>query len=199
MDARTRTLLAPAVLVAVAVGAVAFAYFGIERKDEAKRARKDEEARLYSFAPERVRAVEVEAKGSSTRLVRAGEGWRLEKPVQADADRSAADALVDAVSGLKRKSAIADRPEPAQLAQFGLSSPRARVSLTLDDGKRETLALGDENAFDGTAFVRTTSGAVARRPRIAPSTREMVLASAAPFTGTSRRHPPPAASSRASA
>jgi len=164
MNARTRALFTPATLVAAAAAAVAFAYFGIERKDEAKQAREESQAKLYSFAPALVKSVELTAKGSSTRLVRAGEGWRLEKPVQADGDRSAVEALVNAVSELKRKSAIADRPEATQLAQYGFSSPRAKVTLTLEDGRQETLALGDENEFDGTTFVRVSSGAIALVP-----------------------------------
>jgi hypothetical protein len=164
MNARTRALFTPATLLAAAAAAVAFAYFGIERKDEAKQAREESQAKLYAFAPSLVKSVELTAKGSSTRLVRAGEGWRVEKPVQADADRSAVEALVNSVSELKRKSAIADRPEPAQLAQYGLSSPRARLTLTLEDGRQETLALGDENEFDGTTFVRVSSGAIALVP-----------------------------------
>jgi hypothetical protein len=164
VNARKRALLAPATLLAVAAAVVAFAYFGIQRKDEAKQAREESEARLYSFAPSLVKSVELTAKGSSARLVRVGDGWRLEEPVKADADRSAVEALVNAVSELKRKSAIADHPAPAELARYGLSSPRVKVTLTLEGGKQETLALGDENAFDGTAFVRVTSGAVALVP-----------------------------------
>jgi hypothetical protein len=164
MNARKRALLAPATLLAAAAAAIAFAYVGIPGKDEAKQAREESEAKLYGFAPSLVKSVEVEAKGSSSRVVRAGEGWRLEKPVQADADRSAVDALVNAVAELKRKAAIADHPEPGQLARYGLSAPRVKVALTLEGGKQETLALGDENAFDGTAFVRVSSGAIALVP-----------------------------------
>ncbi|OFX22412.1 MAG: hypothetical protein A2V77_22875, partial [Anaeromyxobacter sp. RBG_16_69_14] len=72
----------------------------------------------------------------------------------------AADALVDKVAELRRKAAIAPAPDAASLTHYGLSQPRARVVLTLDDGKVETLALGDESSFDGSVFVRTTSGAV---------------------------------------
>jgi hypothetical protein len=160
MKARARTLASTALFLAVAGGAVALAWFGIAKKDETAQAKKTAEEKLYAFAPAKVRAITVEAKGETTRLARTEAGWRVESPLQAEAERAAADALVDKVAELRRKAAIAAAPDTASLARYGLSQPRARVALTLDDGKVETLALGDESSFDGSAFVRTTGGGV---------------------------------------
>ena len=159
-SARARTWISTAVLVTAAAGALLFAWFGIARKDEAARAKKAADARLYAFAPAKVKSLTVEAKGGVTRLARAGDGWRIEAPVEADAERAAVDALVERVADLRRKAAVVATAGPDDLARYGLARPRAKVSLTLDDGKVETFTLGDENAFDGTAFVRTTAGAV---------------------------------------
>jgi hypothetical protein len=160
MKARSRTLLSTLLLLALAAGAVAYAWFGVEKKDQAAQARKDADAKLYAFDPEKVKAFTVTAKGATSRLERDGDGWRLTAPVAAPAERYAAQAVVDKVAGLRRKAAIAEKPDPAALAGYGLAKPRARVELTVDGGRSETLELGDENAFDGTVFVRTTSGAV---------------------------------------
>jgi hypothetical protein len=160
MKAASRTLLSTLVLLVLAGGAVAAAWFGIAKKDEAAQARKAAEEKLYAFAPAKVKAMTVEAKGETTSLTRAGEGWRIESPVRAAAERATADAIVDRLAELKRKSSIARAPDAAALARYGLAKPRAKVTLTLDGGKKETLALGDENAFDGTAFVQTTGGDV---------------------------------------
>ncbi|HET9596867.1 MAG TPA: DUF4340 domain-containing protein [Anaeromyxobacteraceae bacterium] len=160
MKARSRTLLSTIALVALAVGAVAYAWFGVEKKDQAVQARKDAEAKLYGFAPEKVKAFTLTAKGATSRLEREGEAWKLTAPVAAPAERYAAQAVVDKVAGLRRKAAIAEKPDAAALAGYGLAKPRARVELTVDSGPAQTLELGDENAFDGTVFVRTTSGAV---------------------------------------
>jgi hypothetical protein len=160
MTARTRSLLPLAVLLAAAAGAVAYAYYGIGRRDDAAQAKKEADAKLYLFDPLKVTAVTVEAKGARTHLVRAGEGWRIDAPVAADAERATVDALVDDVARLRRKSSVAENPDPAALATYGLASPRAKVTLAVDGGKLESLALGDDSAFDGSVFVRTTSGAV---------------------------------------
>ncbi len=160
MKAARRSLLSTLVFLAVAGGAVAAAWFGIARKDESAQAKKAAEEKLYSFASAKVKAIVVQAKGDRTALSRAGDGWRIESPLKADAERATVDALLGRVAELRRKSSIATAPDAAALARYGLSQPRATVTLTLEDGKTETLALGDENAFDGTEFVRTTSGAV---------------------------------------
>jgi hypothetical protein len=81
--------------------------------------------------------------------------------VAAAADRGAVDALLDKVAGLRRRQLVAPAgAPPAELARYGLARPRARVSLALQDGKTETLALGDENPFDGSIFVQPTGGSV---------------------------------------
>lgn len=164
MKPGTRTLVSTAVLLGVAAAAVAGAWFGIARPDRAARSRQDAEARLYGFAPAKVTAISVEAKGETTRLVRAGDRWRIEAPVQADAERATVDALVDRIAGLRRKASIAPAADEAARGRYGLARPRAKVSLTLEGGKTETLALGDDNPFDGSAFVGTTGGSVALVP-----------------------------------
>jgi hypothetical protein len=160
MKATNRTLLSTVALLALAGGAVAAAWFGIAKKDEAAEAKKAAEEKLYPFAPARVKAITVEAKGETTALVRSGDGWRIESPVQADAERAAVEGLLNKVSDLRRKSSIATAPDAASLERYGLTRPRAQVTLTLEDGKKDTLSLGDDNAFDGTVFVRTSGGAV---------------------------------------
>ncbi|HUK65890.1 MAG TPA: DUF4340 domain-containing protein [Anaeromyxobacteraceae bacterium] len=160
MRARTRTLASTGILLLVALGAVAFAFYGVEKKDEAKAALKNAEEKLFHFEPARVNAISLEAKGETTRLVRKDGAWRLAAPVEAEAERAAVDALVDGVAHLKRKAAISSKPDGTSLSRYGLTSPRARVTLTLEGGKSETLALGEENAFDGSAFVETSRGEV---------------------------------------
>ncbi|HJW76933.1 MAG TPA: hypothetical protein VJ787_14930, partial [Thermoleophilia bacterium] len=70
MKARARTLASTALFLAVAGGALALAWFGIAKKDEAAQAKKTAEEKLYAFAPAKVMAITVEAKGETTRLAR---------------------------------------------------------------------------------------------------------------------------------
>lgn len=160
MRARSRSLVGAAALVAAAAAAVAFAWFGVERADRASEEKKAADEKLFAFEPAKVQAFTLEAAGETTRVARAGDGWRIEAPVQAAAERAAAQAVVDQVAGLRRRAAVAGEPDAAALARYGLAKPRVKVSLDVDGGRPETLEVGDENAFDGTLFVRTTGGAV---------------------------------------
>jgi hypothetical protein len=161
MKARTRNAVVPLVLLSAVAAAVAYAYYGVERKAEQEKSRKEAEEKLFAFEPGQVKEITVEAKGSTTKLVRGASGWRIASPIEAEADRGAVDALLDKVTGLRRKQAIAaSATGSADLARYGLEKPRARVTLALDGGKAETLALGDESGFDGSLFVRPTGGAV---------------------------------------
>ena len=164
MTAGKRALVSALGLLLVAIAVVAFAWFGVERRDATGRARRDAEERIFSFRPGDVTAFTVAAKVDVTRLVRAGEGWRLEAPVRADADRGAVDALVERVAGLRRKAVVADAASPQPEGRYGLAHPRVTVDLTLADGHRATLALGDDNAFDGTLYVRDGAGTVSVVP-----------------------------------
>ncbi len=161
MKARSRPIASMLVLLALAAGAVAFAWFGIERRDAAGAARAGTEARLFAFAPADVERLTVAAKGDVTLLARDGRNWRVEAPVRAAAERSTVDALVDRVANLSRKAVVFAGPRPADLSRYGLAPPRAEVTLALAGGRKPAvLALGDENAFDGTLFVRAGEGPV---------------------------------------
>ena len=160
LTARGRTLASAFVLLAAAAGAVAFAWFGVARKDEAEAARKAAGERLFSFEPEQVRAVTVIAQGERTALARAGGGWRIEGDRPAPAQQRVVDGLVEAAARLKKKAVLSPVDAPA-LERYGLSHPEAELTLALDGGREATLSLGAENAYDGSRFVRTGDGTVA--------------------------------------
>ena len=163
MRSGKRAVLSSLVLVALAAAAVAAAWFGIARRDDARQARRSAEERLFAFQPADVTGLTVEAKGETTRLARAGDRWRVEAPVDAAADRGTVESIVDRIAELRRKG-VADAAAPDAARRYGLAPPRAAIALALRDGRTETLALGDENPFDGTLFARSTGGAVALVP-----------------------------------
>jgi Domain of unknown function (DUF4340) len=160
MTARTRTLLSAFALLAVAAGAVAFAWFGVEKKDAAEAARKEAGERLFSFAPAQVKALTLQAKGETTALARAGDGWTIQGERPAPAQRHVVDGLVEAIAKLKKKATLSPVDGPA-LERYGLARPEARATFALDGGGQASLAVGAENAYDGTRFVQIGDGTVA--------------------------------------
>lgn len=158
MRARARSAVGTLALAALAVGAVLLAWRG-DRQGEAARAAKEREERVFGFDAKDVREVTVSAKGEVTRLVRGeADRWRIAAPVSADADAYAANGVVETLATLRRTREAA--APGGDLAPFGLASPMVKVEVVLDGGRRETLAVGDQSAFDGTLFVQPTSGAV---------------------------------------
>ena len=162
MKARARSLLTTLILLAAAAVALLAGWFGIARRDESKEARRSADARLLPFEPRDVTGVTVTAKGEVTRIVRSGEGWRIESPVRAAADQAVVDSLIDRVATLRRTAAVPSDPSGA--SRYGLAKPHSTVALALKDGKTASLALGDENSFDGTIFATTGASDVALVP-----------------------------------
>jgi hypothetical protein len=158
MKARARTAVGTLVLLAAAGGALLYAWYGVEKRGEAEAKQKEAEGRLFAFEPEKVKQLLVEARGGSTLLSREAGGWRIPALGEA-ADRGAVDPMVERLARLKRKAEVAAAPDAAALASYGLAKPRIRLEATLEDGRKETLALGDRSAFDGSLYARTSSGA----------------------------------------
>lgn len=161
MKARSRSAVTTLALLAVAGAAVAIAFFGVEKPRRSEEARKETEEKLVVLDPAHVVRITVVAKGGTVGLGRApGQPWRVVAPVEAPADAFAVQSLLDAVTGLKRLSRVAD--PGASLAEYGLDSPRAKVTLSVEGGGEESVALGTDNPFDSSVYVRVGQGGVDR-------------------------------------
>jgi len=156
MKARVRTALGTLVLVGAAAAAVAVA-LRVEKKGDEEKTRKETEEKLLSFDRAKVRELTVEAKGGSVRLVKAGEGWRITAPVEADAERYAVDAILDKLATVRRRSEVA-AADAGGFERFGLDRPSVRVAAGLEGGGSTVLSLGETNSFDGSIFARADSG-----------------------------------------
>jgi hypothetical protein len=162
VKARARTAVATGALLVAAAAAVLWAAREEKALDAGAEAKAREE-RLFGFAEEDVTALRFRVDGEETRAVREGEGWRIVAPVEAPGERAALDGAAGKLATLKRRSEVA-AAGAGDLGRFGLASPRAEVEATLADGRKETLALGDESSFDGSIFARPTSGGVVAVP-----------------------------------
>ncbi len=163
MKARARTAVTTLALLVAAAGALLFAWYGVEIRGEVEGKRKEAEERILTFTPGEVRTLRVEAKGETTSLTRAGgakgSAWRLDA-LGEEADGSAVEALLSRLAGLRRRAEVAARPDAAALASSGLSPPRGRLLLGLEDGRQLSLAVGEPSAFDGSLPVRAGEGPV---------------------------------------
>ena len=128
-------------VILVSLGAFYYVYeirLGPEReKTEARK------GRVFAAEMGDVTAVEVKRGAEVLKFQREGEGWRMLAPVPTRADRAAVDELITAVVTAKADREIS--ANPASLAEYGLDSPQADLTLTLKDGKQLGLQLGAKN------------------------------------------------------
>ncbi len=81
--------------------------------------------------------------------------WRMKKPVDARADRSAALGILDTLKSLKFETTVQPASDtPEELAKFGLKEPRAEATFWLGD-KATSFAVGDEKKGQRTYEKRT--------------------------------------------
>lgn len=160
-------------LLLVAVALASFAFWVLELREGARPAGETTEQHVFAgLAAKDVHWIEIDqGDGSTVRIERSGEEWRLTHPVAAAADRFQADAvasaLVDLASETVYDSAAAEaaqRPEP--LESYGLTrAPRVRFEAS---GKPYALRIGDPSPVSGNTYV---ADAEAKRIFAAPSWR----------------------------
>ncbi len=121
----------------------------------------DEESEEFSeLAPEveaaTVTAVDISQEGLDLRLVRDGDGWRLERPLSAPADGAEADQLVDALLRVE----LGEDLETTDGAQFGLEPSQGQIRLEVDGSDAVTLDVGEDAPVGWRTYVRTGDGVI---------------------------------------
>ncbi len=140
---RTTRLIVLAIVVA---GLGAFIWFYERHQPTTEEAMKRQDKVFPTLERDRVRAVVVRNEHGAFRLERRGEDeWRLTRPAEYPAERSAVNGLLSALENLK-----VERRLPAgevDLAAYGLDHPSLEAILELDDGTQLPLRVGGETAL----------------------------------------------------
>jgi len=150
MKAKSLVILAGAVLV---LGA--FIWF-IERHQPTSDEARIQEGRVFgSVEEEAVVALQITNNHGVFSFHRDDEGWRLTDPLDCDADPTAVNAALRALVQLKRDRILG--PDEVEPGAYGLDHPEATVVLTLSDGQKHTLTIGNSTALDSNRAVSTDS------------------------------------------
>ena len=144
MSAR-RTLL----MLAVLLGLGAYIYFiDLDRQRTAADAKT-----LLQFDSDAVTQVALVYPERELHLAKDDDGWNITAPLEARADTSAVDNLVNAVNQAEVSRTL-DDPQP-DLALYGLDSPVATVRLTLEDGSQLPLiTIGKDTPVGYSVYVQ---------------------------------------------
>lgn len=110
-----------------------------------------EEFLFYDVDPNQIQKVQLEniAQGETVILVRDGDGWRMEAPVQGEAYFLRVDGLV---FDLSRIAVDRKLDTPGDLSSYGLNPAQFQVTITLQDGTVSTLLIGNENPDQNYAY-----------------------------------------------
>src|SRR5712671_8192202 len=140
--------------VLAAAAAIGGAALWVTRDTEKKAQQKEKSAKLFDGLDKaKARKVKLVRDGKLVATVSRGDAsspWKLAEPVSADADPGAVDAILGAFADFKQKSELGD----ADPKQYGLERPDAVVTVALDDGKEQSLEVGETNPFDSSVYVR---------------------------------------------
>lgn len=136
-------------VVLLAVGAVIF----FTRESGRNETETSTPARLLEISPGDVTRVASTAdEGQHIALEKKDGKWKLVEPLEAPADDSAAESLVETVAGLQTRGKI--DASGANASTTGLDSPRFKLELSTRQGKTIKLDIGNRSAAGDNLYVR---------------------------------------------
>ncbi len=146
MTYRLRSLLSVSLGLASVLGLGFYVYFGVYVAKKQEK-REDLEARLvFSLRPADVQRLELSRSGGQSAVVerQADGGWRMIKPVEAEADPIEIGGLLTTFSSMTSTRLI-----PAEnMGQYGLERPRVAWRITLADGRLMELKVGKASSYN---------------------------------------------------
>jgi hypothetical protein len=100
---------------------------------------------VFTFDTAEVKSIRLRGKDVSWSASRTAEGWRLDSPVEARADRYKFDSLLGSLSGLRAKEFLSEDAKPEDIRKYGLEKPGYEVTLSLPAANKEIVfSIGKE-------------------------------------------------------
>ena len=104
------------------------------------------------ITPEKVDSVELASSKQTIRLVKAGDQWKLVKPIEAPADYTAVEGLIGQLQSAQMATLKDNPDEVKDLKKFGLDKPE--VTATIDSAGAATVLQLGSTAENGTMWAR---------------------------------------------
>jgi hypothetical protein len=141
------------VLLLVLLGLVGYIYF-YEMKKPAQSGQAEQKQKVFTAEADKIEEVDVKAaSGERTVVKKANGAWSIVEPIAAKADEGEVTGLATNLASLEIQRVVDENP--ADLAQFGLSSPRIEVAFRkAGQAAPDRLLLGDKNATGGELYAK---------------------------------------------
>jgi hypothetical protein len=151
-EALMRGFRSTLVLFVVLLGLLGYIYF-FEMKRPAPNAEPPKQ-KVFAVEAGTIEELEVRsAGGERTVLKKSGGAWSVAEPLQTGADETEATGIVTNLASLEIQRVVDEAP--ADLAQFGLASPKVEVAFRASGRKdQQRLQLGDKTATGGELYAK---------------------------------------------
>ena len=106
--------------------------------------------KIFTVEPDKIEEITVTADAETSTLRKVDGAWRLTAPVQADADQSEISSLTTNLSTLEVNRVVDENA--ANLAEYGLATPRIIVAYKAQGGGTGELHLGDKTATQSDVY-----------------------------------------------
>jgi hypothetical protein len=144
------------VLLAILLGLLGYIYFyEMKRPNPAEQA--EQKQKVFAVEADKIEEVHVKtASGERTVLKKINGVWNIVEPVAAKADENEATGLVTNLASLEIQRVIDETP--ADIAQYGLASPRVEVAFRKAGQTEPTrLFIGEKTATGGEIYAKLPS------------------------------------------
>jgi Domain of unknown function (DUF4340) len=149
-----RGLLA-AVVVLAALGGAAW-WSEKKQKADAAKPPADASPKILIIPEDQFKQIDLVKKaGDTTELAKSDGKWQIVQPKPLAADQDSVKSLVSSLSSLASDRLIEDKT--SDLSSYGLAAPSEQVKITRNDGKTQTLLIGDDTPTGSGAFAKLES------------------------------------------
>ena len=97
------------------------------------------EKTIFKFDRADVRGIQVRAKSVRWEAAHEADAWLFKAPLQAPANKSQLETLLDSLSNLKATEFVSEDKKPADIKKFGLDKPEYEVDLAMPAANREVV------------------------------------------------------------
>ena len=129
-----------------------YVYFYEIRGEKKREEASEKEKKVFQFEQKDIASITIKAGNEEFELQKDKDAWKLTKPIETKADKSAVDSIA-----LDLASAKIDRNIDEQnidLKKYGLNPPAVKLSAKLNDGKSYGIELGEKDFTDFSIFAR---------------------------------------------
>jgi hypothetical protein len=144
-----KTLMLALILVVIVA-----AYFWDRDRVQKRRAREEEQSRVFPWRVEQLTEVLLQRSSGPLRLVRsADESWGIEEPIKAKADQDRLKKLIEVLLNARKERNVDEKPE--DLRQYGLDEPSVTITLNAGGtGEEKILQVGKQNPTEAYYYAR---------------------------------------------